>query len=317
MPNKTNSTIYIRLNSLTNNSTPSIILGLETALRRLTFNKIIKTLSKSVKYLPLLAPFRYITFAMAGTSGCIPDHNVNFFGCLCVPRRSAIETSESEPEINIEDHVIEPPTPLRTAVHAAKPDRIGDLFAANQKLIRSYSPADIEIFQATVKENFAEVRRDRANAFAEPPEEHLRTERDHVGHIHEDQAGTQDSSRAQGQSRCLDRNENQTKAELCATQHSKQHAERNHAHYQSPNPPQYPAHRFIITPYSKDHSRDKAPRQTPRQHGEITMFGVELHVEDCEIDSAELRWLDALLLAYFTGDPERRFGFDRVRCGGR
>ena len=266
---------------------------------------------------------------MAGTSGCIPSHNVNFFGCLCSPRRSPPSASPPSPSLDIENQAIEaapspsispqpilPPPPSRTAVPPAPPDRLGELFAENQALIRTYSPANIHTFQATIQQTFSEVRRLRAPLSAAPPAESpfLRAARSPVGPTHGDEAGRPNSSHAiQGPTQQRpDRKATPPKPELRATQpRSTHHAVQSHRphHHHPSNPPP----RLLITPYSKPPPQNRSSDKSPLQGGEITLFGVELRVEDgeMEIDGAELLWLDALLMANYTGDPGRKFGFGR------
>ncbi len=106
---------------------------------------------------------------MAGTSGCIPDHQVNFFGQLCNPPQhsSAMSPHETETRDDIQSSAGSALTPLRTAQRVPRDDRITELFKENQKLIRGLSPENVETYLATVKEVFVEVRRIRRNACAE------------------------------------------------------------------------------------------------------------------------------------------------------
>ena len=106
-------------------------------------------------------PAKNPTTKMAGTSGCIPDYEVNFFGQLCKPAscRSTTATSESTPHADTSE--AQPPTSTSTAKQAPPPDRIHELFTANQELIRGLSLGSVETYVATLKEVFAEVRRGR------------------------------------------------------------------------------------------------------------------------------------------------------------
>lgn len=139
---------------------------------------------------------------MAGTSGCIPDYHVNFFGQLCKSARrgsSAMPSPkpESEPHIGIE-------TQTTTASESrclpkdgpAPRDPIADLFQENQDLIRGLSCGNIETYQATLRAVFKEVRESRRDSRAE------RAQRREVGDEGADtemdvecQAGCEDGNR--------------------------------------------------------------------------------------------------------------------------
>ena len=101
---------------------------------------------------------------MAGTSGCIPDHDVNFFGQLCKPARSptTIPSPEEESKLDVDSQENNTPILPPPANTMPAPDRISELFQTNQKLIRGLSCGNCETYIATLKAIFAEVRQSRS-----------------------------------------------------------------------------------------------------------------------------------------------------------
>lgn len=130
---------------------------------------------------------------MAGTSGCIPDFEVNLFGQLCKPALPpfVVTTSEPEPRDGINSQLDDPLVPQRTATKTAEPDPIALAFQKHQHLIRGFSGANAEVYLATVKEVFAEVRRDRMKGCVEQPQEQQLAKHDPVKQHNENPAERQ------------------------------------------------------------------------------------------------------------------------------
>ena len=100
---------------------------------------------------------------MADTSGCIPDFEVNVFGQVCKPaRRLSPIPEEEEPDADAEGQTNRALVPLTgTKEHVPKPDPISELFQKNQVMIQSLSCGDVEAYIANVKNVFKEVRQSR------------------------------------------------------------------------------------------------------------------------------------------------------------
>ncbi len=250
---------------------------------------------------------------MAGTSGCIPDHQVNFFGQLCNPPQhsSAMSPHETETRDDIQSSAGSALTPLRTAQRVPRDDRISELFKENQKLIRGLSPENVETYLATVKEVFVEVRRSRRNACAERlPQGQLaeyhefeRDVRDQIEHRdqevkhrgqRQDQQEEEDGPRHRDQQeeehrpKHQDQHQDQHGAYRCqgledppATQHGEQRHEesqsqiRQQPHQQFQSQAKYATHPFIITHYSQDIDLDGLACQDQLQRAEDTMCCME------------------------------------------
>lgn len=280
------------------------------------------------------APTRDITYktphaTMAGTSGCIPDYHVNLFSKLCkpAPSPSIMTASKPAPQADTNDHVNEAPVPSSTSVRAPEADPILQLFNENQNLIRGLSLGNVETYLAAVKEVFAEVRRDRANACVELPRKQRGAYHRQVELIDGKQAEHQDEHGTEFQDQHNDQQRDQQQAEQGVdpedqhqnqyrVQHPKQHQPHQEEHqpqhqpqhqlqHQPQIPPKHPAHPLIITHYSKDNDEDKKPRQSRLQREEDAMYYIEDDTQDRETDCDEFRGLDALLMPNFTGDPRK------------
>lgn len=104
--------------------------------------------------------------AIPGPSGCVPDFEVNVFGQLCRPaRRSASLPSPEDDETDVDDEgQVNGASVSSTCKTDDVPtsDRISELFQKNQVLIRSLSESgNVEDYLATVKNVFKEVRQSR------------------------------------------------------------------------------------------------------------------------------------------------------------
>ena len=111
---------------------------------------------------------------MAGTSGCVPEFEVNVFGQLCKPARrlsSVASPKDQEADANVDDAKSQangaPVTSTCSTDHAPKPDPISELFQKNQILIQSLSRDNVETYIATVKNEFKEVRQSRGDVRAD------------------------------------------------------------------------------------------------------------------------------------------------------
>lgn len=213
---------------------------------------------------------------MAGTSGCIPDYHVNFFGQLCEPasRLPRITPPEPEPQLDFEQQSHNAPVPSRTADHASAPDPVAEMFKEDQHLIRGLSCGNVETYLATIKDVFAAVRQSRKNACTEMPTEQRLVEGHQVKQNDQNQAEFPD------QHQVSHGNQHQHKlkhkhqlTEQCRTQqacHCQEHLtlqredqeqDQDQPQPQSHNPPLHPAHSFIITHYPKTKDNAKLPRQ--------------------------------------------------------
>ena len=109
--------------------------------------------------------------AMVGASGCVPDFKVNFFGQLCRPthRPSSLPSSEDqEPDANAQAQANGTPAASTCITdYVPKPDPVSELFQKNQILIQSLSGDNVDDYIATVKRVFKEVRQSRGDADAD------------------------------------------------------------------------------------------------------------------------------------------------------
>ena len=252
---------------------------------------------------------------MIGASGCIPDHHVNFFGRLrkpAGPYRSAKASLESEPQVDMDIQTFETPELSPTAIHVPAPDPIAKVFNENQKFIRGLSLGNVETYLAIVQEVSAQVRQSRRNSYAEQPQRHNLPEH----HQAEPQDQNQIKRGGQHQEQHPDHFQKQHQTESKSQRLENQTAQHESQHqHQPPRRPQslanHPTHRFVITHYNKQDQ--KVPRQSRLQREENAMYCIEYYAEDGEMHGEESRWLDALLMPNFAGDPRGRYGFDRVR----
>lgn len=249
---------------------------------------------------------------MAGTSGCKPDYHVNFFGRLCVPapRPSAVTDGPSEVQSDIDSQVDCTPEPHRTSMPASQPGTTTEAFEGHQHLIRGFSLGGLERYLATVTEVHAKVRQDRASACLEQPQEQQLAEDSQVDHYHEHRAEYQ-----------ANRDQTKDQDQHVQEQHQEQHQNQHQPqHQQQPQPgsqslrEQPATAKSSLRPSKNEHAAN-APRQSRLQREEDAMFYIEETVHDGEIVQNELLWLDALLMANFTGDPRRKYGFVEERCG--
>lgn len=97
---------------------------------------------------------------MAGTSGCVPDYHVNFFGQLCgpAPRPSAETDGPSEAQSNIDNEVDSTADPHQTSKPASHPGPITEEFEEHELLIRWISIGGSERYLVTVNEVHTPVR---------------------------------------------------------------------------------------------------------------------------------------------------------------
>ncbi|KAF6232213.1 hypothetical protein HO173_009596 [Letharia columbiana] len=271
---------------------------------------------------------------MAGTSGCIPDYHVNLFSKLCkpAPNPSIMTAIKPGPQADTNDHINEAPVPSSTSVRAPEPDPIHQLFNENQNLIRGLSLGNVETYLAAVKEVFAGVRRDRANAYVELPRKQRGADHRQVELIDQKKLSTRVNMGPNSRTNTTINNEINSRqnreltrrinTKINTVQHPKQHQPHQEEHqpqhqlqHQPQIPPKHPAHPFIITHYSKDNDEDKKPRQSRLQREEDAMYYIEDDTQDRETDCDEFRGLDALLMPNFTGDPRKKYGFDQMRLG--
>ena len=121
----------------------------------------------------LCQPARHPT-AMPGASGCVPDFEVNVFGQLCRPaNRPFTEPSpeDHEPDVDAEGQANDAPvSSTSTTDHVPTSDQISEVFQKNQKLIKSLSGGNVENYIATVKNEFKEVRQSRTETRADSTE---------------------------------------------------------------------------------------------------------------------------------------------------
>ena len=98
---------------------------------------------------------------MAGTSGRVPDHQVNFFGQLCERAKCPPAASASGPpaQVDADDQFNEASAPPRIGAHGRESDRMLKLFEENQSLIQSSSLADFQTYLKTVKKILAAAAR--------------------------------------------------------------------------------------------------------------------------------------------------------------
>ena len=217
---------------------------------------------------------------MAGTSGCIPDYHVNFFGQLCQPAShpSRITSPEPGPQLDTEQQSNNTPVPSCTADHAPAPDPVAAMFKENQNLIRGLSCGNVETYLATIKEVFTAVRQSRKNAFTEMPQEQRLAEHHQVGQDEQNQAECPDQQQITNGNQQIDHEYEHTHPhkEQCqlqqacrcqehlARQESRDQDQRQHQHQhqtQLQNPQKYPAYNFIVTHYPKNKDNTKLLRQ--------------------------------------------------------
>ena len=112
--------------------------------------------------------------AKVGTSGCLPDFEVNVFGQLCKPahRPSSPPSSEDqEPDVDAQGQANATPAASTCITdYVPKPDPVFELVQKNQILIQSLSGGNGDDYIATVKRVFKEVRQSRGDAGADPVE---------------------------------------------------------------------------------------------------------------------------------------------------
>lgn len=221
---------------------------------------------------------------MAGTSGCIPDYHVNFFGQLCEPasRLPRITPPEPEPQLDFEQQSHNAPVPSRTADHASASDPVAELFKKDQNLIRGLSCGNVETYLATIKDVFAAVRQSRKNACTEMPTEQRLVEGHQVEQNDPNQAecpdqhqisnGDQHQNQHQVEHEPEHKHQQKEQPQVQVAHHGQEHLamqredqhQDQHQHQpqrQSHNPPKQPVHRFIITHYPKNKDNSKLPRQ--------------------------------------------------------
>ncbi|CAF9937404.1 hypothetical protein IMSHALPRED_011127 [Imshaugia aleurites] len=177
---------------------------------------------------------------LAGTSGCIPDHHVNFFGQLCgpAPPRPTKINYKSEPQAATHEQIREAPLPPRSASQVPNPNPDPKSINKNKNHTEALSPANAENYPATAKKNLPQGR---ANASEEPSRTQQPAELPQSQHKPQNQIETADQH--QDGQHAGQRGEDE---EQCEEEH--QHQPRHR--FQSLA--RRPAHSFIITHYDKN-----------------------------------------------------------------
>lgn len=254
---------------------------------------------------------------MAGTSGCIPDHEVNFFGQLCgpVPRPSTTDSPDAEPQSDVETPANDALVPARTPENTPAPDPIAELSKENQDLIRGLSLENVDTYLATVKDIFVQVRESRKNACTELPQrQQLAQEQQVEGHDecqaeHQDQ--NQEQSLVQQPPQLLDNQSAQLKEQ-----------DDQQPRLQSQRPAEEPTYPLIVPRYPSNktfpliatqHSNNKAQAMRPCKSGiqgdEDAMDCIENGGAEGEMQERTFSSLNALLMPNFTGDPKKKHRF--------
>ena len=193
---------------------------------------------------------------MAGTSGCVPDFEVNIFGQLCKPARrpSSLPSSEDqEPDADAQGQANGAPVmPTCTTDHVPTPDRISELFQKNQLLIRGLSPGNVEDYIATVKNVFKEVRQSRMDAGADHMEgQGMAVVRQACLCMEYSPAETQEAEVR------LRRGEYHQFPPACRCKERERDQEQYQPRRRSQNQRESSAHRFTIKHYEQDEDEDE------------------------------------------------------------
>ena len=228
---------------------------------------------------------------MAGTSGCIPDYCVNFFGQLREPARrmSVLSTPNERPHFDIEAQAKNAPVTSRIADPAPAPDRVTQLFKEYQTLVRALSSENGESHLPAVGKIFVEIQKCRREARREQARRHLAET-----HKAKQHNKNQDESPDQAQITNDDQHPNQEQGEQEA-ENGHRHQEQHHlqqlcqcseyvpAQYEEQHQPRlrsqsfikHPSHRFIITHYPPNEDEATQNRQSGPERDEDVICGIE------------------------------------------
>ena len=241
-------------------------------------------------------PIQHHNATMAGTSGCIPDHQVNLFGQLCKSALppSAVTASESKPQGEINSSVDNTPVPRRHAIPIPESDPVAMAFDKHKHLIRGFSGGNAKAYLAAVKDVFAEVHRDRVQARVEQSQKQQPARYDPIEQY--------DEHRAEDQDQCQIKRQEQHRGQHPA-QHHYQYQHQPQTRSQSlPDRTAHPASSLMIPQHKTE---AKQPRQSRLQHEEDARCCIRCQMNDDEWACDGVLWLDALLMANCTGDLQR------------